>query len=289
MNAPENNSSTKSFRVEEHSRKNGAVRDDVVAVEEPMEIRLVFGPDEKRSMRSLSVTMRTPGQDADLAAGFLFTEGILEAPEQIASIEHRGVDGDGVPTNNIVRVNLRPDVEVDFQRIQRNFMTNSSCGVCGKASLESLDVKGIEPLPFGTPAFNADIVYLLPDALRMGQPTFAKTGGIHAAGFANNDGELLETREDIGRHNAVDKLIGSQFLKKSLPVSQAAIVVSGRASFEIVQKAIVAGVPIMIAVGAPSSLAVELAAKYQMTLIGFASSRRFNVYTDVGRIQGMPS
>ncbi len=259
--------------------------EDAVATEEPMEIRIVFGPEEKRTMRSLSVTMRTPGNDEELAAGFLFTEGILTLPSQIKSTEFRGVDDAGTPTDNIVRVNLCPEIEIDFKRLQRNFFTTSSCGVCGKASLESLEVKGIQSMLPISRMLSSDVIYRLPEALRKSQPTFDQTGGIHAACFADTMGNVLQTREDVGRHNAVDKLIGVFFQRNELPASRLIMVVSGRASFEIVQKAIVAGVGIMVAVGAPSSLAVELAQRYGMTLIGFASKNRFNVYSEAERIQ----
>jgi FdhD protein len=266
----------------QHTESTSA--DDSVATEEPMEIRLVYGPSDQRAMRSLSVTMRTPGNDAELAAGFLFSEGILNCPTQIESTEFRGVDETGRPTDNIVRVNLQPDVQVDFKQLQRNFFTTSSCGVCGKASLESLEVKGIEPLDPSSFRVPASSILMMPDALRKSQPTFDQTGGIHAACFADDKANVLETHEDIGRHNAVDKLIGDWFLANRLPAVDVCMVVSGRASFEIVQKAIVAGVPVMVAVGAPSSLAVELAQRFQMTLVGFANSSRFNVYSNPERI-----
>lgn len=249
-----------------------------------MEIRLVFGPQDKRVLRSVSVTMRTPGNDEELAAGFLFSEGILSSPSEIDTIEVRGVDQDGNLTGNIIRVVLQPGVEVDFQRLQRNFLSNSSCGVCGKASLESLEVQGVQPIRGSSWSVQAPAIYRLSTALRSLQPTFDLTGGIHAAAFADTSCEIIEAREDVGRHNAVDKLIGTSFLRGELPAQDRIMVVSGRASFEIVQKAIVAGVPMMVAVGAPSSLAVEMAQKYQMTLVGFASERRFNVYSCNKRI-----
>lgn len=275
----------KTLSITKHVEAERFETEDSIATEEPMEIRLVFGPEGKRTMRPISVTMRTPGNDEELAAGFLFTEGILESSGQIQSIEIRGVDDLGAPTDNIVRVELHPDVDINLENVQRNFLSTSSCGVCGKASLESLEIKGIQPLPVSSPQFTASLLYQLPDALRASQPTFDETGGIHAACFANRSGTILETREDIGRHNAVDKLIGAYFRRDLLPASELVMVVSGRAGFEIVQKAIVAGVPVMSAVGAPSSLAVELARKFNMTLIGFASDRRFNVYAGSERIR----
>lgn len=274
----------KTFSIQKYLGAEYSKSDDALAVEEPMEIRIVFGPADQRTMRSLSVTMRTPGNDEELAIGFLYSEGILDNPRQIVSTEFRGVDDAGTPTNNIVRVNLRSDVEIDFAQLQRNFLTTSSCGVCGKTSLESLDVKGVQSLSNESPPVSREVIYRLPHTLRSSQPTFDQTGGIHAACLADTSGKVLETREDVGRHNAVDKLLGVFFQRDELPASQRIMVVSGRASFELVQKAIVAGVPMMIAVGAPSSLAVDLARKYQMTLVGFASNSRFNVYSCEERI-----
>lgn len=274
----------KTLSITKHVETERFETDDSIATEEPMEIRLVFGPPDKRIMRPLTVTMRTPGNDEELAAGFLFTEGVLSASQQIQSIEIRGVDDSGQPTDNIVRVELHPDVEVGLENLQRNFFSSSSCGVCGKASLASLELKGVQPLPSSTVQIPAELIYKLPAALRSSQPTFDETGGIHAACLADFSGNILETREDIGRHNAVDKLIGAYFQQDLLPASEQLLVVSGRAGFEIVQKAIVAGVPVMVAVGAPSSLAVELARRFNMTLIGFANERRFNVYAGSERV-----
>jgi len=258
--------------------------DDRVAVEEPMEIRVSFGPDAARSARSLSVTMRTPGSDFELAAGFLFTEGILKRRDQIRSIEFCGPAAPDRSTSNIVRVELAPEVELDLERLQRNFYTTSSCGICGKASLDALHVQGLELLDPVRPLVPRSVIHRLPDELRGGQPLFERTGGLHAATLATAEGSRLEVREDVGRHNAVDKLIGRRFLAGNTPLADHAMVVSGRASFEIVQKALVAGVPMIVAVGAPSSLAVEMAERFGMTLIGFASRERFNVYAHPERV-----
>jgi FdhD protein len=258
--------------------------DDRVAVEEPMEIRVSFGPDTSRSARSLSVTMRTPGSDFELAAGFLFTEGILRHRDQIRSIEFCGPTAPGRSTSNIVRVELTPEVELDLERLQRNFYTTSSCGICGKASLDALHVQGLEMLDPPRPFIRRSVIHRLADELRASQPVFERTGGLHAAGLVSGKGSLLDVREDVGRHNAVDKLIGRRFLDGKTPLADHAMVVSGRASFEILQKALVASVPMIVAVGAPSSLAVEMAERFGMTLIGFASRERFNVYTHPGRV-----
>jgi len=257
---------------------------DVLAVEEPMEIRVSFGPSGKRTARSLSITMRTPGSDFELAAGFLFTEGILSDREQIRGIEFCGPVAPGRSTSNIVRIDLAEDVTLDLGSLERHFYTTSSCGICGKASLDAIQVQGLKPLPPGQPRFVRDRIHELPGKLRAAQPVFERTGGLHAAGLATPSGDLLEIREDVGRHNAVDKLIGRRFLDGGTPLADHAMVVSGRASFEILQKALVAGVPAIVAVGAPSSLAVEMAGRFGMTLIGFTSDERFNVYTGADRI-----
>jgi len=258
--------------------------DDVVAVEEPMEIRVAFGPAGARTARSLSVTMRTPGNDFELAAGFLFTEGLLSGPDEIHGIDFCGPSAPGRSTSNIVRVDLAPEVSLDLERLQRNFYTTSSCGICGKASLDALHVQGLTRLE-GGPRLARETIHRLPEALRRAQPVFQRTGGLHAAALVDATGELLDVREDVGRHNAVDKLIGRRFLDGEAPLAERVMLVSGRASFEILQKALVAGIPVLVAVGAPSSLAVEMAERFGVTLIGFASDRRFNVYSGGRRIE----
>jgi FdhD protein len=256
---------------------------DVLAVEEPMEIRVAYGPSAARKARSLSITMRTPGADFELAAGFLFTEGILRDRAQIRGIEFCGPAPPGRSTSNIVKVELSEDVELDLGSLERNFYTTSSCGICGKASLDAVQVKGLRRLSPG-PTFRRDGIHELPAKLRAAQPVFDRTGGLHAAGLATPDGEMREIREDVGRHNAVDKLIGRRFLDGATPLANDAMVVSGRASFEILQKALVAGIPMIVAVGAPSSLAVEMAARFGMTLVGFASDERLNIYGGAERL-----
>lgn len=260
-------------------------RQDSLAVEEPMEIRVTSGPSPKRSGRSLSITMRTPGNDFELAVGFLYTEGILKDRSQVEAVEFCGTAPAGKPTSNIVRVDLTEDVVLDIGSLERNFYTTSSCGICGKASLDAVQVKGLVPLDMARPRFPRDQIHALPAKLRQAQPVFERTGGLHAAGLATATGELLEIREDVGRHNAVDKLIGRRFLDGETQFDELGMVVSGRASFEILQKALVAGIPLIVAVGAPSSLAAEMAERFGMTLVGFASSERFNVYTGVERVE----
>ncbi len=275
--------SEKAFRIERITTDSSSSINDRLAVEEPMEIRVVFGSVEDRVMRSLSITMRTPGYDEELAVGFLFTESILGSVNQIEAVRNRGVTEDGEATGNIIRVDLKPEVELDVSRLQRHFFTTSSCGVCGKASLEALAIQGLRRLSDEFQC-RAEVIRSLPGTLRGSQPTFANTGGLHAAGLFDASGKLLSLREDVGRHNAVDKLLGEVLLGNRMPLDNHIMMLSGRASFEIMQKALVAKVPMVVAVGAPSSLAVELAQQYNMTLIGFASEQRFNVYSGIHRV-----
>ena len=284
MSIPEE--SLRSFSIRRIRGETGQANEDRLAVEEPMEIRVVHGPEERREARSLSVTMRTPGNDFELAAGFLFTEQILDAPAQIRRIEFCGPAAPGRKTSNIVRVDLDPEVEIDLERMRRNFFTSSSCGICGKTSLDALQGPDPAPLDPDRPRIRAEVVRGLPATLRSAQPLFASTGGIHAAGRFDADGTLREVREDVGRHNAVDKLLGRGFLDGLTPLRDSVMVVSGRSSFEILQKALAAGVPAVVAVGAPSSLAVDLARRFGMTLIGFASPDRFNLYAGEQRMIG---
>ncbi|MCH2182160.1 MAG: formate dehydrogenase accessory sulfurtransferase FdhD [Mariniblastus sp.] len=275
--------SEREFRIRQVTRSGQEERDDCLAVEEPMEIRIVFGPSERRTGRSLSITMRTPDHDFELAAGFLLTEGIVTRREQISGFEFCGQTAEGRARPNIVRVELAPDLDVQMQNLQRHFYTTSSCGICGKGSLDAIRSSGIRPVDSSL-TIPADTIYKLPDRLREAQSVFQQTGGIHAAGLFDAGGELLNQREDVGRHNALDKLIGNQLLADQLPLAEHLLVVSGRSSFELVQKAATAGFPVMISVGAPSSLAVDLAAEFGITLVGFTSRERFNVYTHAHRI-----
>lgn len=264
-------------RVCQISADGSTIQSDVLAVEEPLEIRLRCERDGVRTSASVSVTMRTPGHDAELAAGFLFTEGILCAREQLASIH----DG---PAGKVVCVELQPGVAVDLKRLERHFYTASSCGVCGKASLDAIHVPARHPLVAGQPVVDAQVIHRLPEALRAGQTIFDRTGGLHAAALFDAHGQLLGLREDVGRHNALDKLIGAQFLAGRTPLLDSVLLVSGRVSFELVQKALVAGIPILAAVGVPSSLAVNLAKEHGLTILGFVREDRFNIYSASGRI-----
>jgi FdhD protein len=259
-------------------------RGDQLAVEEPLEIRLVIGPATARRELALSITMRTPGHDAELAAGFLLGEGIVSRSRDVAAIRHCGTETAPAAAGNVIRVELREGLETDIERLQRHFYTTSSCGVCGKSSLEALNVAAA---PLGSPGsfrITAEAIHQLPGALRDAQAVFARTGGLHAAALFDDRGRLIGVREDVGRHNAVDKVIGSQLLADQAPLANRGLIVSGRASFELMQKALVAGIPLLAAVGAPSSLAVELAKRYGATLLGFVRDGRFNAYNGMERI-----
>ena len=239
--------------------------DDVVVIEEPLEIRVAWEDREK----NISVTMRTPGDDFDLAAGFLFTEGLIKSAADIESIRHWS-------SPNVVRVTLARGVRLDASKLDRHFYTTSSCGVCGKTSIDAVRVS---TKPIVAPArIAASVIHRLPQLLREQQTTFLTTGGLHAAAIFTTEGEPMRTREDIGRHNAVDKAIGSLFRDGAMPLSNTLLMVSSRASFELAQKAVVAGIPVLAAVGAPSSLAVDLARESGLTLLGFVRDERFNVY-----------
>jgi FdhD protein len=251
-------------------------RADTLATEEPMEIR-AGGPGQEAE--AVAVTMRTPGGDFELAAGFLFTEGLIQPAEV-----HRVAYCDDVPGEeqryNVVSVTLeRP---FDRDALHRNFAATSSCGICGKAALEDVEVR-CDPVEPG-PEVSADVLVSLPDRLRAGQKVFERTGGLHAAGLFTPEGDLITLREDVGRHNAVDKVIGEQLLAGRLPLSGSILQVSGRASFEIVQKAAVAGIPIVSAVSAPSSLAVDAGERFGMTIVGFVRDGGCNVYTHAERV-----
>ena len=250
--------------------------EDRVAVEEPLEIRLGYDVDDQRQTSSVSITMRTPGHDEDLAVGFLVSESIIRSPDDVAIIKPcRG--------DNTIRVELEAGISVDLDRLERHFYTTSSCGVCGKASLDALRVQGLEALADDT-RFPRDSLVQVPERLREAQATFDETGGLHAAAAFDPYGELLIVREDVGRHNAVDKVIGALFADGRLPASQLGLMVSGRASFELMQKTLVAGMPLLAAVSAPSSLAVELAREFNVTLVGFLRGDTFNIYAGEERI-----
>ena len=261
-----------------------ATRGDSVAVEEPLEVRLEVPDGGGMREHPVSVTMRTPGDDFELAAGFLFTEGVVNDPGAFGDVRYcRSVEPQEY---NVVTAALRDPAAFDSSSLTRNFYVTSSCGVCGKASLEAVEVMGCAPVARGTLAVEDGDVRALPGRLRVAQRVFDRTGGIHAAGLFDAAGEVAAVREDVGRHNAVDKVIGTLVLSRALPGSRFGLVVSGRSSFEILQKAAMAGFPMVVAVGAPSSLAVAFARRFNMTLVGFANRGGYNVYAGGERITG---
>ncbi|WP_101254399.1 formate dehydrogenase accessory sulfurtransferase FdhD [Streptomyces barkulensis] len=274
-------------RVTERRRvvrlRDGAVseRPDTLVAEEPLEIRLNGKP--------LAVTMRTPGDDFALAAGFLVSEGVLGGPEELANIVYcagatEQADGTTRNSYNVVDVRLAPGVTVPDITLERNVYTTSSCGLCGKASLDAVRTTSRWPITGDLPPLEPEVLAALPDRLRAAQRVFDRTGGLHAAALFSPEGELLDLREDVGRHNAVDKLVGRALTGGELPLSRTVLLVSGRASFELAQKAVMAGVPVLAAVSAPSSLAVDLAAETGLTLVGFLRGASMNVYAGEHRV-----
>lgn len=249
---------------------------DILAAEEPLEIKLEYGPATAKVQKSLSVTMRTPGNDAELAAGFLFTEGIISRFNDIKSIT--------TLLENIVQVSLVEGISLDMAKLERHFYTTSSCGVCGKSSIDAVRTVCNILVSEVELRFPASLIYKLPDMLRSRQDVFESTGGLHASALFDTSGRLLLAREDVGRHNALDKLVGAALEQDLLPLDKYLLLLSGRASFELVQKAAMAGIRLVAAVGAPSSLAVELAEESGITLIGFLRGERFNIYSNAERI-----
>lgn len=239
---------------------------DILSVEEPLEIKIAYDGTQK----NISVTMRTPGNDPELATGFLFTEGIISSKDYIKNISH---------TNNTVMVELTEGFIPSLMQSDRNFYTTSSCGVCGKDSIQSIrTVNAFCHLDRPRLNLSTDMLFHLPDKLREAQRGFAASGGLHASGLFSLNGELLLLREDVGRHNALDKLIGTALFEGLMPLNLHILLLSGRASFELIQKAAMAGISVVAAIGAPSSLAVELAKEFDMTLLGFLRENRFNIY-----------
>nr|WP_262908655.1 formate dehydrogenase accessory sulfurtransferase FdhD [Hymenobacter translucens] len=257
---------------------------DIVAAEEPLEIRLGFGPTAERQHRTLAITMRTPGHDFELTAGFLLTEGIVQHQADLTGVLYCPDVEKPEERENVVRAELAAHVATDLPRLERHFYTSSSCGVCGKTSIDAVRAASCPVLPPDGPTVPAAVIHQLPERQRAAQALFEQTGGLHAAALFSPEGELLLLREDVGRHNALDKVIGAALLAGQLPLHNTVLLVSGRASFELVQKAAVAGIPVLAAVGAPSSLAVQAARDFGMTLLGFVRQGRFNVYCGEARI-----
>lgn len=250
---------------------------DAVSVEEPLEIRVEYGPEGSRNTKSLSITMRTPGNDDELSVGFLYTEGIINNKKDILSAKHvQTLPG---ISSNYILVSLSPDLQFNPSQLQRNFYTTSSCGVCGKSSLDSVKTQMPEKSGKKIQKLSPELILSLPKTLREQQQTFETTGGLHAAGLFDTEGHLLYLREDVGRHNALDKLIGRALMDGKTPLDEHILLLSGRASFELMQKAGMAGISYVCAVGAPSSLAVACAQEFGITLIGFLRENRFNVYS----------
>lgn len=254
--------------------------DDLLAAEEPLEIRLVYGAD--RVVKPVTVTMRTPGNDFELAVGFLFTEGILQSWSDVKLIRYCSDSGKRTENNNVVKVEMQPQVTVDVSGLERNFYTTSSCGVCGKSSMDS--VRRFCAPSDASFSIKSEMITRLPELLKSNQVVFKRTGGLHAAALVSSEGQLLLVREDVGRHNALDKIIGAAFSSGQTPLNNHILVLSGRISFELVQKAAMAGIGAIVAVGAPSSLAVDLAKSLNLTLIGFVRDQHFNVYCGADRI-----
>ncbi|WP_160711148.1 formate dehydrogenase accessory sulfurtransferase FdhD [Chitinophaga solisilvae] len=253
--------------------------DDVLATEEPLEIRLIHGPTHNRRQQNISVTMRTPGHDEELAAGFLFTEGIISKQDAITHIRiSHETDG------SVATISLKENIIPSLQHSQRNFQATAACGVCGKSSIAGIHT-GVTVSSRLQLQIPADIIYALPETLQQEQAVFASTGGLHAAALFDAAGKLLLLREDIGRHNAVDKVIGAAMQLNLLPLQSQLLLLSGRAGFELIQKAAMANIPVIAAVGAPSSLAVSMAESWGITLIGFLREKRFNIYSGAERIK----
>lgn len=256
------------------------LRSDYLATEEPLEIRVVAGG----TRQTVAITMRTPGADFELAVGFLFAEGILSGRGDVRRVTYcTDPEVDAEQRYNIVSVELAGGAVPDLRSLERHFYTSSACGVCGKAALDQLELRGCRTLT-GGPQVPAEVLYGLPERLRKAQGIFESTGGLHAAGLFTTTGELLAVREDVGRHNALDKLVGWAVLAGKVPIAEGVLVVSGRSSYEILQKSIAAGLPIVCGISAPSSLAVDLAERFGVTLVGFLRERRCNVYAHAGRL-----
>ena len=266
------------YRVSGHTHTE---RPDLLAVEEPLEIRLGYGPVREREQRTLAVTMRTPGHDHELALGYLLAEGIIRQRADVLSCRHCVQDSQ--KDGNVIRVELAPTVALDWTLLNRFSYASASCGLCGKTSIDAVRQQGAIPLKAGI-TVSAELIHGLSERVRQFQPAFAHTGGIHAAALFLADGTIRRVREDIGRHNALDKVVGATFLEDALLLSQYGLFLSGRIGFELVQKAWMAGISLIVAVGAPSSLAVELAREANITLVGFVRGEQFNVYTNPQRI-----
>ena len=273
------------YRVLKYSSNKFKDVEDLVSIEEPLEISLKYKEEDKWIEQNLSITMRTPGNDKDLVRGFLFNEQIIKSINDIDSIESYGDKVGQYKIQNKILATLNNSENVDISKIKRDFLTNSSCGVCGKSSLDALEIIKTTKTNASEPKILKDVIIQSPDSLRQGQSEFSKTGGIHASGLFNSDGKLIALREDVGRHNALDKLIGCALEKKQFDPKDQFITCSGRLNFELVQKVLMTDIGIMIGVGAPTSLAIDLANKFDITLIGFVKRDSFNIYTNNKKVK----
>ena len=257
---------------------------DSVSIEEPLEMRLKYKKDDKWEIQNISITMRTPGNDEDLIRGFLYNEKIIENMNEIDSIEIQGDNSGDYNLQNIIEATINKIDNLEIGKLKRNFITNSSCGVCGKTSLDSLEVIKTEKLELSYPQIKEEVILKSPELLMNEQSEFTKTGGIHASALIDENGKVIATREDVGRHNALDKLIGYTITNKLLNPKQQFIACSGRLNFELVQKGLMANIGVMAGVGAPTSLAIDLAKRFDMTLLGFVKENSFNIYANKDRV-----
>ena len=275
------NSKYKVLKFKSNNFKNV---DDLVSIEEPLEISIKYKNNDNWVTQILSITMRTPGHDEDLVRGFLFNERIVQDVKHIQSIKSFGAKVGQYKIQNKILATLNNSKNINITKIKRDFLTNSSCGVCGKSSLDALEIIKTKKPSLAEPKISKKVVLQSPDILRDNQSEFSKTGGIHASGLFLNNGKLVEIREDVGRHNALDKLVGRILKKKNLNPKKQFIACSGRLNFELVQKVLMTNIGIMIGVGAPTSLAIDLANKYNMTLVGFVKKESFNIYSNKQKI-----
>ncbi|MEK9674476.1 MAG: formate dehydrogenase accessory sulfurtransferase FdhD [Candidatus Pelagibacter ubique] len=273
------------YKVLKYSSNNFKDVEDLVSVEEPLEISLKYKEKDNWVEQTLSITMRTPGNDEDLVRGFLFNEQIVKSLNDIDNIESYGDKVGQYKIQNKILATLNNSENVNISKIKRDFLTNSSCGVCGKSSLDALEIIKTTKTNASEPKISKDVIIQSPDILREGQSEFSKTGGIHASGLFNSDGKLIALREDVGRHNALDKLIGCALEKNQFDPKDQFITCSGRLNFELVQKVLMTDIGIMIGVGAPTSLAIDLANKFDITLIGFVKRDSFNIYTNNKKVK----
>ncbi|MDA9650903.1 formate dehydrogenase accessory sulfurtransferase FdhD [Candidatus Pelagibacter sp.] len=272
------------YKVLKFKSNNSKEVDDQISIEEPLEIVIKYEDKEKWVENTISITMRTPGDDEDLVRGFLFNERVIEKIDYIKSIELAGDPVGQYKLRNKAVVTINNSENIDIDKIKRNFLTNSSCGVCGKTSLDSLEIIKKDKILKSIPKIKHNVIMKSPNMLRENQSEFSKTGGIHASGLFNTGGKIIAVKEDVGRHNALDKLIGFVLKKKLLDNNSQFLTCSGRLNFDLVQKALMANIGVLIGVGAPTSLAIDLANKFDMTLVGFVKEDSFNIYSNNDRI-----